>query len=150
MARITVEDCLTKETNRFALVSLASKRTKQLLGGAKCLVDSKGNKSVVASLREIAFGAVRFMTEAEVQSEIARDLEEKRRVEEARRAQELAATQHVEVRDSAGTLLNPLPSQAPAIEATSEASLLASPLFQDKSEDEPRPVFKDSPIPSDF
>ncbi|MFO0003208.1 MAG: DNA-directed RNA polymerase subunit omega, partial [bacterium] len=34
MARITVEDCLTQENNRFALVQLASKRTKQLLQGS--------------------------------------------------------------------------------------------------------------------
>ena len=62
MARITVEDCLTQENNRFALVQLASKRTKQLLAGSRPLTDSKGNKAVVTSLREIAFGAVRFMT----------------------------------------------------------------------------------------
>jgi len=31
MARITVEDCLEKVENRFELVVLAGKRTKQLL-----------------------------------------------------------------------------------------------------------------------
>lgn len=64
MARITVEDCLTKETNRFALVLLAAKRTKQILRGAKALTPSD-NKSVVTALREIADGQVRFMTESE-------------------------------------------------------------------------------------
>lgn len=63
MARITVEDCLTRENNRFALVQLASKRTKQLLGGSRALTtEAKGNKAVVTALREIAQGAVRFMT----------------------------------------------------------------------------------------
>ena len=67
MARITVEDCLTKENNRFALVQLASKRTKQLLSGAKSVnVESKSNKAVVTALREIAAGRVRFMTEEEI------------------------------------------------------------------------------------
>ena len=72
MARITVEDCLTKETNRFGLVQLAAKRTKQLLNGAKPLIsDPRGNKAVVTALREIADGKVRFMTAEEV--EIARE-----------------------------------------------------------------------------
>lgn len=63
MARITVEDCLVQENNRFALVQLASKRTKQLLAGSRTLTsEAKGNKAVVTSLREIAEGAVRFMT----------------------------------------------------------------------------------------
>jgi DNA-directed RNA polymerase subunit omega len=66
MARITVEDCLVRENNRFALVLLAAKRTKQLLGGSKALVTAKSNKHVVTSLREIADGQVRFMTEEEV------------------------------------------------------------------------------------
>lgn len=66
MARITVEDCLTKENNRFALVQLAAKRTKQLLSGSKVLLaDQRGNKAVVTALREIAAGQVRFMTEDE-------------------------------------------------------------------------------------
>lgn len=64
MARITVEDCLTKENNRFALVQLAAKRTKQILGGAKALVHST-NKAVVTALREIADSRVRFMTPEE-------------------------------------------------------------------------------------
>lgn len=68
MARITVEDCLSVETNRFALVQLASKRAKQLLAGSAAKVDTKGNKSVVSALREVAASQVRFMT-AEEQAE---------------------------------------------------------------------------------
>lgn len=58
MARITVEDCLEKVNNRFRLVMLASLRTKQLLKGAKPLVDSD-NREIVVALREIAAGKVR-------------------------------------------------------------------------------------------
>jgi len=65
MARITVEDCLVRENNRFALVLLASKRSKQLLGGAEALTDTRGNKSIVSALREIAAGKVRFMSTEE-------------------------------------------------------------------------------------
>lgn len=57
MARITVEDCLDKIPNRFQLVLLAARRAKQLLKGARPLVESD-NKEVVAALREIAEGKV--------------------------------------------------------------------------------------------
>ncbi|MCA9052059.1 MAG: DNA-directed RNA polymerase subunit omega [Planctomycetaceae bacterium] len=69
MARITVEDCLKEEQNRFALVQLAARRTKQLLSGATPLVESRRNKSVVNALREIAAGQVRFKTEEDLQRE---------------------------------------------------------------------------------
>lgn len=59
MARVTVEDCLEREENRFALVVLAANRTRELMKGAEPLVRSK-NKASVTSLREIAAGKVRF------------------------------------------------------------------------------------------
>jgi DNA-directed RNA polymerase subunit omega len=57
MARITVEDCLKKVDNRFALIHLAAKRVRQLRKGAEPLVSSK-NKDIVVSLREIAAGKI--------------------------------------------------------------------------------------------
>ena len=60
MARVTVEDCLPLVDNRFALVLLAAKRTRQLLSGAKPLIDASKNKLPVTALREIATGQVRF------------------------------------------------------------------------------------------
>lgn len=62
MARVTVEDCLDNEDNRFALVILASTRTRQLMKGAKLQLDPHKyrNKPAVLSLREIADGRVRF------------------------------------------------------------------------------------------
>jgi DNA-directed RNA polymerase subunit omega len=59
MARVTVEDCLEREENRFALVILAAHRTRQLMKGAAPLVQSK-NKAAVTALREIAAGRVHF------------------------------------------------------------------------------------------
>lgn len=59
MARVTVEDCLEHEENRFALVILAARRTRQLLKGAPALVHSK-NKPIVTALREIADHKVYF------------------------------------------------------------------------------------------
>ncbi len=59
MARVTVEDCLEREENRFALVVLAAARTRQLMKGNDPLVKTK-NKPAVTSLREIAAGKVHF------------------------------------------------------------------------------------------
>ena len=59
MARVTVEDCLKKIPNRFALVLLATQRTRQLFDGSQPTVKAK-NKLPITSLREIAAGKVRF------------------------------------------------------------------------------------------
>jgi DNA-directed RNA polymerase subunit omega len=59
MARVTVEDCLEREENRFALVVLASQRTRLLMKGGTALVHSK-NKAAVTALREIAAGRVHY------------------------------------------------------------------------------------------
>ncbi|MCB9604658.1 MAG: DNA-directed RNA polymerase subunit omega [Sandaracinus sp.] len=59
MARVTVEDCLEHEENRFALVVLASRRTRQIMKGAPALVPSK-NRPAVTALREIAAQKVRY------------------------------------------------------------------------------------------
>ena len=59
MASITVEDCLQNVPNRFELVLVGARRAKQLLKGARPLVESE-NKEVVTALREIAAGEVEF------------------------------------------------------------------------------------------
>jgi DNA-directed RNA polymerase subunit omega len=58
VARITLEDCLEKVTNRFELVMLASKRAKQLFKGERPLI-ATDNREIVTALREIAAGKVR-------------------------------------------------------------------------------------------
>ena len=60
MARITVEDCIRRVPNRFELVRLAAVRTKQLVKGAKPLVEADDRETVTA-LREIAAGRVRLV-----------------------------------------------------------------------------------------
>jgi DNA-directed RNA polymerase subunit omega len=62
MARVTVEDCLEHEENRFALVVLAAQRTRQLMKGAPGLVPSK-NRPAVTALREIAAERVKYSTD---------------------------------------------------------------------------------------
>jgi DNA-directed RNA polymerase subunit omega len=64
MARITVEDCLDQVPNRFELVLLAARRAKQLLKGARPLVESD-NKEIVTALREVADVKVRIQYDDE-------------------------------------------------------------------------------------
>ena len=60
MARVTVEDCLVRDENRFALCVLAVRRTRQIIKGAAPLVESK-NRAAVTALREIAAGKVGYV-----------------------------------------------------------------------------------------
>ena len=60
MARVTIEDCMKKVSNRFMLVHLGAKRVIQLRKGSKPLVDAPKNKEIVLALREIAAGEVDF------------------------------------------------------------------------------------------
>lgn len=57
MARITVEDCLQKVNNRFALIHMAAKRVRQLRKGVEPTIVTK-NRDVVTALREVAAGTV--------------------------------------------------------------------------------------------
>lgn len=65
MARITVEDCLTKVPNRFLLVNMVAKRVRQIREGSEYLVSSPKNEDIVISLREIAAGKVSLQREDE-------------------------------------------------------------------------------------
>jgi DNA-directed RNA polymerase subunit omega len=58
MARITVEDCMTKIDNQYDLVLLAKERTAQLNAGAEMLVTEDNDKKTIISLREIGAGKV--------------------------------------------------------------------------------------------
>ncbi len=54
MARVTVEDCVDKVSNRFDLVLMAAQRARQISGGADLTVDRDRDKNPVVALREIA------------------------------------------------------------------------------------------------
>lgn len=54
MARVTVEDCVDKVTNRFELVLAAAQRSRQISSGAPLEVERDNDKNAVVSLREIA------------------------------------------------------------------------------------------------
>ncbi|HSE84473.1 MAG TPA: DNA-directed RNA polymerase subunit omega [Thermodesulfobacteriota bacterium] len=58
MARVTIEDCLEKVENKYALSVAAMKRAKEIVKGAKSLSEETENREVVLALREIAEGKV--------------------------------------------------------------------------------------------
>lgn len=58
MARVTVEDCIDIEPNRFKLIAMAAQRARQIANGAEPLVDEETDKPTVIALREIADGEI--------------------------------------------------------------------------------------------
>ncbi len=58
MARVTVEDCVDKVTNRFELVLLAAHRARAISNGSAITVEPENDKNPVIALREIADRAV--------------------------------------------------------------------------------------------
>ena len=70
MARVTVEDCVDKVSNRFDLVLFAAQRARQISGGADLTIDRDRDKNPVVALREIAEETVkpRDLQEGAIQS----------------------------------------------------------------------------------
>jgi DNA-directed RNA polymerase subunit omega len=54
MARVTVEDCVDKVSNRFELVLLAAHRARAVASGAPISIERDNDKNPVMALREIA------------------------------------------------------------------------------------------------
>jgi DNA-directed RNA polymerase subunit omega len=54
MARVTVEDCIDKVSNRFELVLLATHRARTIAGGSQVTIERENDKNAVIALREIA------------------------------------------------------------------------------------------------
>jgi DNA-directed RNA polymerase subunit omega len=58
MARVTVQDCITKIPNRFDLVLAAAQRSREISNGIPIEIERNNDKNPVVSLREIAEEAV--------------------------------------------------------------------------------------------
>lgn len=58
MARITVDDCMKRISNRFQLTLAATYRARQLSAGSTPMVEGERDKPTVIALREIAAGKV--------------------------------------------------------------------------------------------
>ena len=83
MARVTVEDCVDKVSNRFDLVLYAGYRARQLSGGAEPLVDRDRDKNPVVALREIA---AKSLKPDEVKEEYIKSLQKHAEVDEPEEA----------------------------------------------------------------
>ena len=73
MARLTVEDCLKKENNRFKLIMRAAKRARALERGAEAAVPWDNDKPTVVALREIADGVLEEGKPVQVEAEEVSD-----------------------------------------------------------------------------
>ena len=58
MARITIEDSLSRIPNRFELTLAATNRARQITAGSAPLLDPDRDKPTVIALREIAAGKI--------------------------------------------------------------------------------------------
>ena len=87
MARVTVEDCVDKVSNRFDLVLFAAQRARQISGGADLTIDRDRDKNPVVALREIAEETVK---PKELQEGIVTNLQ-KVRVDEEDETEELSS-----------------------------------------------------------
>lgn len=79
MARVTVEDCVDKVTNRFELVLFASHRARGMSAGAELLVERDNDKNTVVALREIADEQV---VPAEVREDLVSSLQKQIDIDE--------------------------------------------------------------------
>ena len=91
MARVTVEDCVDKISNRFDLVLMAAQRARQISGGADLTIDRDRDKNPVVALREIAETTVK---PKHLEEAIVSNLQ-KVRVDEDDETDELAQPQRI-------------------------------------------------------
>ena len=87
MARVTVEDCVDKVSNRFDLILFAAQRARQISGGADLTIDRDRDKNPVVALREIA---EETLDPSDLQESIVTNLQ-KVRVDEEDETEELAS-----------------------------------------------------------
>lgn len=107
MARVTVEDCVTRVPNRFDLVLLAARRARDISAGAPLIVDRDNDKNPVVALREIAEDAIKTEVLGE---EIVRAFQKHVEVDEPEaEMMELSATAE-DLSQLAGEAAKPKPS----------------------------------------
>ncbi|MCK5507567.1 MAG: DNA-directed RNA polymerase subunit omega [Desulfobacterales bacterium] len=71
MARITIDDCMKRVSNRFLLCNMVVKRVRQIRDGSEYLVSSPKNEDIVVSLREIAADKIILQKKEEKKEENA-------------------------------------------------------------------------------
>ncbi len=120
MARVTVEDCIDKVSNRFELVLLASHRSRQISSGSQISVDRDNDKNPVVALREIADEQ---LSPGDLKEDLIHSLQKHVEVDEPEDAMEAAEEPIVEEADQ---IMGELEAPAPVtFDTLSEEELLA-------------------------
>ena len=89
MARVTVEDCVVKVSNRFELVLVAAQRAREITSGAPLSVDRDNDKNPVVALREIADDTIEL---DHLQDSLIRGMQKHIEMDEPEEAPELEQT----------------------------------------------------------
>ena len=96
MARVTVEDCIDKVSNRFELVLLASHRSRQISSGSQISVERDNDKNPVVALREIADEQ---LSPGDLKEDLIHSLQKHVEVDEPEDVMEMAEDVAIEVPD---------------------------------------------------
>ena len=99
MARVTVEDCVERIPNRFELVMLAAKRSREISSGSGLTVERDNDKNPVCALREIAEETVPL---DELREELVRGLQKHIEVDEPEEDDELEMMTAASLANEAG------------------------------------------------
>ena len=99
MARVTVEDCVESIPNRFELVMLAAKRSREISSGSVLTVERDDDKNPVCALREIADETVPL---DELREELVRGLQKHIEVDEPEEDDEIEMMTAASLANEAG------------------------------------------------
>ncbi|MBC8451777.1 MAG: DNA-directed RNA polymerase subunit omega [Rhodospirillaceae bacterium] len=99
MARVTVEDCVERIPNRFELVMLAAKRSREISSGSVLTVERDNDKNPVCALREIADETVPL---DELREELVRGLQKHIEVDEPEEDDEIEMMTAASLANEAG------------------------------------------------
>jgi len=121
MARVTVEDCVVKVSNRFELVLLAAQRAREITSGAPLSLDSDDDKNPVVALREIAEDTVQL---DHLQESLVRGMQKHVEMDEPEEAPELEQTLFG-IADPTGPVISENETDEEAVDEELEEDLLA-------------------------
>ena len=119
MARVTVEDCVERVPNRFELVMLAAKRSREISSGSVLTVERDNDKNPVCALREIADETVSL---GDLKEELVRGLQKHIEVDEPEEDDEIEMM-------TAASLANEVGMEAAAAGVGADTSDSATPDF---------------------
>ncbi len=116
MARVTVEDCVTKIPNRFKLVVIASQRARNISAGEALNVERDNDKNPVVALREIAED---FVDQKELEESLIKGLQKFVEMDDPEEDEVDVIAIQQEIDSEAG---NAAPQAAPVAEAAPEGT----------------------------